>query len=363
MEPSGRVAQRSRIGCVGRFGLWWSQGAHWVGQSLLTRGRDSTTRTAVDLSPAGENAASDGLCDSIGEVAQVNLAACSRRPAHLKPAARVAVAFPSPVHSDLTNVRFTRTKLAGITRQKRLSEYPVSDTIPISVRRKVVVFASATVGSAKTRCGLSLGAEALDCENAFDRGNELMASRKLPKDEVFERLFDVHFGWVQRWFVSVGFTASVSEDLAQETFARVYTGLDGFRGESSVGTWIKTIASRLALNHRRGLRAQKRKALELSLDDEDLLNAPLEVDANDPLDLVLQREKLEFLERAIDDLPPQRRRCLILRAKGHKYKEIAILLGITIEAVKSQLNQARNELRPRLSEHFSGIHQDAGDDL
>ncbi len=241
--------------------------------------------------------------------------------------------------------------------------FVVSGTIPPFARFWLVVSLAAHGRASQRLPEFLRNAVVPDNEEALDCGNELMASDRLPKDEVFERLFELHQPWLQRWFVSSGFTIGESEDLTQETFVKVYRGLDGFRGESSVGTWIKTIATRLALNHKRASQAQKRRALEISLDQDESVGCQLESDsAAGPLQLVLHREVREYLEKAIEALPRQRRRCLMLRVRGYKYKEIAFLLGISIEAVKSQLNQARNQLKPVLSEHFSGIRQDVGDD-
>src|SRR5206468_721278 len=64
----------------------------------------------------------------------------------------------------------------------------------------------------------------------------------------------------------------------------------------------------------------------------------LRASAEGPLDLVLTEEREERLYRAMADLPPQMRRCVMLRVVGDlKYREIAVILRVSVDTVKAHL--------------------------
>ncbi|HEX6201150.1 MAG TPA: RNA polymerase sigma factor [Thermoanaerobaculia bacterium] len=186
----------------------------------------------------------------------------------------------------------------------------------------------------------------------------------------FDRLFERHGGEVHRFFVRKGFSFDAAAELTQETFVRVYQALSEFRGESTARTWIFSIARNLYLNARRHDRAAKRKRTEIPLDDlrtSEEEGAPAaaalpDPSAPDPLDDALRRERRERLWRAVDELPPRMRQCVLLRAgQERSYQEIADLLGVSIDTVKSQLHQAKGKLRELLGEGFNGLDVLGGD--
>jgi len=68
----------------------------------------------------------------------------------------------------------------------------------------------------------------------------------------------------------------------------------------------------------------------------------------------MDRERLQALRDAIDSLPPQMRRVLMLRLSfGLKYREIASMMQVSIETVKAHLHQSQARLKAALAEHFS----------
>lgn len=186
----------------------------------------------------------------------------------------------------------------------------------------------------------------------------------------FDRLFERHGQEVHRFFVRQGFSFDRAAELTQETFIRVYQGLSEFRGTSTPRTWIFSIARNLSLNTRRDERTQKRLGTTISLDE---LGPPEEEgpsaaaalpdrSAPDPLDGILRRERSERLWRAVDELPPRMAQCVRLRLEQERsYQEIADLLGVAIDTVKSQLHQAKGRLRETLGEQFGGLEALGGD--
>ncbi len=134
------------------------------------------------------------------------------------------------------------------------------------------------------------------------------------------------------------------EDLAQETFLRVFRALPGFHrdGPAKLSTWILTIASNLAIDAIR-----RRRLPTQPLDTQDPAG-PGRSDAE------AERLRLaEVLRRAIDDLSPEHRAAFLLREyHDFEYAEIATALAIDLGTVKSRLSRARAALRRSLEEVY-----------
>jgi RNA polymerase sigma-70 factor, ECF subfamily len=136
--------------------------------------------------------------------------------------------------------------------------------------------------------------------------------------------------------------SSLVEDLAQETFLRVFRALPAFTpdGPARLSTWILTIAARLALDEL----ARRRPAPsdELSAEPSASPSALAEVEA---------RALGRAIERAVAALPPEFRAVFLLREYHDlDYEEIARALEIDLGTVKSRLSRARSLLRAALQE-------------
>jgi RNA polymerase sigma-70 factor (ECF subfamily) len=161
---------------------------------------------------------------------------------------------------------------------------------------------------------------------------------------------------VHALFARRGFTAAECADLTQDTFVRVFHAIGDFRFRSRFERWLFEIAANTYRNELRRRGAAKRDVLEESLDDvitraEGQLEAPgaLSSPAPSALQEALDRERRTLLRAEIDKLPPQMRRCLLLRHQGFKYREIGILMGISIQTVKAHLHQAHTRLELALA--------------
>jgi len=185
------------------------------------------------------------------------------------------------------------------------------------------------------------------------------AQGRAAQEEAFRRIFERFYRPVAGFFHKRGFPSQDCEDLAQETFLRVYRSLAEFRGEARLDTWIFKVAANLYCNTLRSRGTQKREGKELSLDAPATLAAledALPAEGGSPLEESLEHEREAMLERAIQSLPPQTRRCLELRiACGLKYLEIAEVLRISGDTVKTHLLQARRRLRSALGEHYGNL--------
>jgi len=171
--------------------------------------------------------------------------------------------------------------------------------------------------------------------------------------ETIDRLVDRYYRSIIRFFLERGFSIEESHDLTQDTFLRAYRYHGGFRGEARASTWLFHIASNIYRGELRTRAAQKRSAEILELDGlgEVALDGLPWADRGkpDPLSRLLLGERTRTLQNAIEDLPQQVRRATILRVRQDlKYREVAEVLNVSIETVKSHLHQAKSQLREKL---------------
>ena len=147
-------------------------------------------------------------------------------------------------------------------------------------------------------------------------------------------------------------SAEDASDVAQESLISMARSLRDFRGDSSVSTWLYTIARRFCLKKRR--RSKFAPARVESLDAPGTDAAERLVDrAPSPEQTATNRELAAVLTQAIDALDPSQREVLLLRdVEGLSAPEVATVLGISVDAVKSRLHRARVAVRQELAPMF-----------
>lgn len=203
-------------------------------------------------------------------------------------------------------------------------------------------------------------------------GGDFAVSRREDESR-FQDLYQKYSRSVVAFFVRQGFSRDEARDLAQDTFVRVYRGMGGYRGD---GAWsfLETTARRIAINEIRSRMTQMRSAAVTSLDDPQTQTVSQDPWTGAPplspeTELVEQQEaarRRKRLQQAIASLPDRLRGCLLLWLQGLSYREITVTLRLSLDAVKSRLNEARNQLREQLGEEPEGLawprEGPAGDD-
>ena len=157
--------------------------------------------------------------------------------------------------------------------------------------------------------------------------------------------------------------AHEAEDMAQEVFLKVNKALKTFRGESQLSTWIYRIATNAALDRLRSPSYQCliRKGLSFDSNGESDVNKKVcPEDKSISVEQQLVRiEMNECIRNFIGHLPEKYRTVLVLSdLEGFKNREIAEILGITLDTVKIRLHRARAELRKKLESNCSFYHDD-----
>ncbi len=146
-----------------------------------------------------------------------------------------------------------------------------------------------------------------------------------------------------------------AEDAVQEAYLRAFRGLDGFRGEAGLSTWL----TRIALNEALGRLRRARPVADLGAVDaaarQDggarILMFPTAAHdgGSDPEGASARLQVRRLLEEAIDGLPEPFRLVLVARdVDGMSVEEAAEVLGLRPETVRTRLHRARRLLRAAL---------------
>ncbi|HEX4320564.1 MAG TPA: sigma-70 family RNA polymerase sigma factor [Acidobacteriaceae bacterium] len=142
-----------------------------------------------------------------------------------------------------------------------------------------------------------------------------------------------------------------AEDVAQETFIKIYRNLQSFRGDAKFSTWALSIARNEGLAWLRKRASRPEEPLEPVVDDSsgDFTPALLTDWREIPPEALERKELQEYLCRAILDLPPIYRDVVQLRDIDElDVQETANMLGITPGSVKVRLHRARTMLQKLL---------------
>jgi RNA polymerase sigma-70 factor, ECF subfamily len=177
----------------------------------------------------------------------------------------------------------------------------------------------------------------------FDRQ---LVARCIAGDNAAERaLYDAHVDRVYRLVHRMAGDSDLASDFTQETFIRAFERLEQFRGDSSLGTWLHSIAVSVALN---GMRKVKRiRGRTENIDESPMISV-------EPKGLTPDLKTR--LHSAIDALSEKLRSVFIMHdVEGYTHDEIAGSLGIPVGTSKARLFDARAKLRLALAA-FAGDH-------
>jgi RNA polymerase sigma-70 factor (ECF subfamily) len=140
-----------------------------------------------------------------------------------------------------------------------------------------------------------------------------------------------------------------AEDVCQEVFVKVDRALPGFRGESSLATWIYRIATNAALDHVRSSSFRQASMNVESPTDDELPDDPGAGNTETthlPDTLLIRKDMNACIRAIVDGLPELYRTALVLSDLEELTNvEIAEVLGISLDAAKIRIHRARTRLR------------------
>lgn len=153
---------------------------------------------------------------------------------------------------------------------------------------------------------------------------------------------------------------SEAEDAVQEAYVKAFTHLGSFRGDSSLATWL----SRITMNEALGRFRRQRPIVDLETfeahrRDAQIIRFP-QTATTDPERTMAQREILQLVERATDNLPEIFRIVFMTRViEGMSVEETASLLNLPPDTVKTRLHRARKLVREELDKQIGPVLMDA----
>jgi RNA polymerase sigma-70 factor (ECF subfamily) len=173
----------------------------------------------------------------------------------------------------------------------------------------------------------------------------LLAAFQAGDESALATLLEKHLPAVYRFGVKMCRDPEDAKDVTQETLLAAARGLRTFRGASSLSTWLFTIARSFCIKRRR-----RRAGAPNELVSLDSNTAKGMVSGERPPDEAVGDRRLAIaLDAAIAALEPMYREVLVLRdVEGLTAPEVAAVLGLGVDAVKSRLHRARAAVRSRL---------------
>jgi RNA polymerase sigma-70 factor, ECF subfamily len=202
---------------------------------------------------------------------------------------------------------------------------------------------------------------------------DLCAALRRGDEGAFSRLVELYQSPLRRLALTYVRSSAVADEVVQETWLGVITGIDRFEGRSSLKTWIfrilTNIAKTRAVREGRTVPLSALTRAEVDADDPAVdpnrffdqqhakwpghwASPPTRWEAR-PEQHLAGRETLDVLKRAVDLLPPAQRQVLVLRdVEGWDAPEVCELLEVSEANQRVLLHRARSKVRQALEEHL-----------
>ncbi len=167
---------------------------------------------------------------------------------------------------------------------------------------------------------------------------------RMDTDMDFWEIYDQHYLRVRKLTTALVRDQWAAEDLTQETFARVQDHLTHLKDPSKLSSWVFRIAYNLCQDH---FRTMGKSVISDHLEQVEMGNG----EENSIQKKFEQREMGACVQEEVDRLPDSLRTVIILADMVEfNHREIADLLGLTVENAKVRLHRARQKLKELLEQ-------------
>lgn len=196
----------------------------------------------------------------------------------------------------------------------------------------------------------------LDFKNLTDK--KLVRSFVESQDEgAFNEIVRRYADKIYRTALRITRNPSAAEDVPQEVFIILMEKMNTFHAESKFSTWLYSVTSKMSFSQ---LRAEKKHRNNVSFEEDNykvedrMLKGVESQDLSHSSDEVfLSRERMEIIEKAINELPVPYRAVFHLRdVEGLTNPEVAEILNLSLPNVRSRIYRARLFLKGKLSDYF-----------
>jgi RNA polymerase sigma-70 factor (ECF subfamily) len=154
----------------------------------------------------------------------------------------------------------------------------------------------------------------------------------------FEALFQAHYDGIYRLLYRIVGTQEEAEDLAQETFLRLYRQRFPKGRKHNVRAWLYRVATNLAYNALRGRARRKRRQETIARQEQAVKEQVF-----DPVEAAVRSEERQAVHRALLSLAPRKAKTLLLYYAGLSYRELAEALNIASGSVGTLLARAKKD--------------------
>ena len=167
----------------------------------------------------------------------------------------------------------------------------------------------------------------------------------------FEEVVREHQAFVFRTLVRLTGTGEHVEDLAQEVFLRLYRGLDGFRGDAKLTTWLYRITLNVAQDE---WKRRKKEQIATSFDDPDAgWEERIEGRSGDAELALSRKQAMTAVNTALGELNETERAAIVMfHQEECTYEQIAVVLKLPLNTVRTHLHRGRQKLKERLQERL-----------
>jgi len=167
------------------------------------------------------------------------------------------------------------------------------------------------------------------------------------KKELMQYIFRSYYSYVYYAAYSVVKDFHTAEDITQETFIKAFHHIESIQDSKKLRPWLKTIATRSAIDHLRKTKLQMKVLTDV--EDVDNICTATEKNRSQTEEMIDRKVDYQFIAEKLDCLKSEYRDILLLKYRYDlKNMEIADKLGITTSAAKTRLFRARNQLRIQL---------------
>jgi len=181
--------------------------------------------------------------------------------------------------------------------------------------------------------------------------NEIISLCIKGNKEAFRRLVEKYQPYAYALALRLLCHEEDAKDVVQDCFIRVWYHLQKFNPKYQFTTWLYKIVTNLCYD-RIKMAKRRKKVFSYGLENENLLKITNELNMENEID---NKELTKTIEIFSHDLTPKQRMVFVLRdLQDLSIKEVAKILGISMNAVKSNLSLARQMIRKKLE--ITGIH-------
>ena len=177
-------------------------------------------------------------------------------------------------------------------------------------------------------------------KNSNDSDSLLVEKAKEGNEGAFNFLMNKYYPRVYASLFSFTKSKEDSEDLAQQTFVKVWQQIQSFRGDSAFFTWVYRIAINLAKNYVASSGYKKQK-VNSSIDQLEI-----DISSNENIEsMLIHSQSLDDIKDFINTRPEALKTAFTLReSEGKSYEEISIITETPIGTVRSRIFRARESI-------------------